>query len=98
MAEQLPDILQFEAVQDCLSRMESSPSLESMIELSCLLEASAYKPGNVSPVASFPDCRYEDFVSSARVIAPILFLIVVAAVALFVIFSVLNGPNPLAGG
>ncbi|MEE8602793.1 hypothetical protein [Euzebya tangerina] len=32
-----------------------------------------------------------------RVFAPILFLIAVAGVALFVIFNVLNGPNPLAG-
>ncbi len=31
-----------------------------------------------------------------HVVAPIVFLLVVAGVALFVIFSVLNGPNPLA--
>jgi hypothetical protein len=33
-----------------------------------------------------------------RVLAPVVFLVVVAGLALLVIFRVLNGPNPLAGG
>jgi triphosphoribosyl-dephospho-CoA synthase len=34
-------------------------------QLACLLEASAPKPGNVSPGRDFPDARYEDFLASA---------------------------------
>src|SRR5438034_7198740 len=34
-------------------------------QLACLLEASAPKPGNVSPFASFRDATYEDFLASA---------------------------------
>ncbi|MFZ5625563.1 MAG: triphosphoribosyl-dephospho-CoA synthase [Gemmatimonadota bacterium] len=36
----------------------------------CILEASAPKPGNVSPGRPFHDTRYEDFVASAEAIAP----------------------------
>jgi triphosphoribosyl-dephospho-CoA synthase len=46
--------------------------LENWIYLACLLEASARKPGNVHPEASFPDLTYADFVKSAAVIAKIL--------------------------
>jgi triphosphoribosyl-dephospho-CoA synthase len=35
----------------------------------CLLEATARKPGNVHPAASFADLAYEDFVRSAHLIA-----------------------------
>ncbi|HEX4073623.1 MAG TPA: triphosphoribosyl-dephospho-CoA synthase [Planctomycetaceae bacterium] len=38
--------------------------------LSCLLEATAKKPGNVHPGASFADLTYQDFVRSAHLIAP----------------------------
>src|SRR5438132_10760792 len=34
-------------------------------QLACLLEASAPKPGNVSPGRHFADVRYEDFLASA---------------------------------
>jgi len=34
-------------------------------QLACLLEASAPKPGNVSPGRAFADARYEDFLASA---------------------------------
>jgi triphosphoribosyl-dephospho-CoA synthase len=34
-------------------------------QLACLLEASAPKPGNVSPGQPFADMRYEDFLASA---------------------------------
>ena len=36
----------------------------------CLLEATARKPGNVHPQASFADLTYRDFVRSARLIGP----------------------------
>jgi len=41
-------------------------------QLACLLEVSAPKPGNVSPLASFRDVRYEDFLASAAAIGPAL--------------------------
>jgi triphosphoribosyl-dephospho-CoA synthase len=37
-------------------------------QLACLLEASAPKPGNVSPGRHFGDARYEDFLASAAAI------------------------------
>jgi triphosphoribosyl-dephospho-CoA synthase len=37
-------------------------------QLACLLEASARKPGNVSPGRHFADTRYEDFLASAAAI------------------------------
>jgi triphosphoribosyl-dephospho-CoA synthase len=37
-------------------------------QLACLLEASAPKPGNVSPGHHFSDLRYEDFLASALAI------------------------------
>jgi len=39
-------------------------------QLACLLEASASKPGNVTPAADFHDARYEDYVASAIAIGP----------------------------
>ena len=39
-------------------------------QLACLLEASAPKPGNVSPARHFSDARYEDFLASAVAIGP----------------------------
>src|SRR3989454_8899773 len=42
--------------------------------LACLLEASAPKPGNVSPFASFRDATYEDFLASAAAIGPALLM------------------------
>src|SRR5262245_6819021 len=41
-----------------------------MVQLACVLEASAPKPGNVSPGRPFEDLRYEDFVASAVAIGP----------------------------
>jgi len=41
-------------------------------QLACLLEASAPKPGNVSPFASFRDATYEDFLASGAAIGPAL--------------------------
>jgi triphosphoribosyl-dephospho-CoA synthase len=39
-------------------------------QLACLLEASAPKPGNVSPGRHFADVGYEDFLASAAAIGP----------------------------
>jgi triphosphoribosyl-dephospho-CoA synthase len=39
-------------------------------QLACLLEASAPKPGNVTPAADFHDARYEDYLASAIAIGP----------------------------
>jgi triphosphoribosyl-dephospho-CoA synthase len=41
-------------------------------QLACLLEASAPKPGNVSPGVRFGDTTYEDFLASAAAIGPAL--------------------------
>jgi len=45
--------------------------LGALVETACLLEAGARKPGNVHPGASFADMTYDDFVQSARCIAPV---------------------------
>jgi triphosphoribosyl-dephospho-CoA synthase len=47
-------------------------TLAEQIELACLIEATARKPGNVHPGASFDDLTYDDFVTAARLSAPIL--------------------------
>lgn len=44
-------------------------NLAEQIEISCLVEATARKPGNVHPAASFVDLTYDDFVAAARAIA-----------------------------
>jgi triphosphoribosyl-dephospho-CoA synthase len=44
----------------------------ALAQLACLLEASAPKPGNVSPGKPFRDMRYEDFLASAIAIGPAL--------------------------
>lgn len=44
----------------------------SLATLACLLEASAAKPGNVSPGRPFRDMNYEDFLASAVAIGPVL--------------------------
>lgn len=44
--------------------------LSTQIEVACLLEATARKPGNVHPAASFRDLDYADFVAAARLCAP----------------------------
>lgn len=50
---------------------EPTPAtVASAVQLACLLEASAPKPGNVSPGRPFRDMRYEDFVASAVAIGP----------------------------
>lgn len=44
----------------------------SAAQLACALEASAPKPGNVSPGRPFADLTYEDFLASAAAIGPVL--------------------------
>jgi triphosphoribosyl-dephospho-CoA synthase len=44
--------------------------IATAVQLACLLEASAPKPGNVSPGRHFPDMGYEDFLASAAAIGP----------------------------
>jgi triphosphoribosyl-dephospho-CoA synthase len=46
----------------------SAVRVAAAAQLACLLEASAPKPGNVSPGRAFEDLRYEDFVASALAI------------------------------
>jgi triphosphoribosyl-dephospho-CoA synthase len=46
-------------------RAVSGAEIASAAQLACLLEASAPKPGNVSPGRHFVDARYEDFLASA---------------------------------
>ena len=46
--------------------------LTTAVRLSCLLEASARKAGNVHPEAHFEHLTYNDFVRSGQVVAPIL--------------------------
>jgi triphosphoribosyl-dephospho-CoA synthase len=41
------------------------------VQLACLLEVSAPKPGNVSPGRDFADARYQDFLASAAAIGPV---------------------------
>lgn len=57
-----------------LSKFSSFTSLAEAIRSACVLEASAAKPGNVHPRASFPDLTYEDFVRSAEAASPVLAL------------------------
>ncbi len=47
-------------------------NLQECVHRACLLEATAQKPGNVHPGASFEHVAYEDFVASADAIAPVL--------------------------
>lgn len=46
--------------------------LADQIELACLIEATARKPGNVHPGAAFDDLTYDDFAAAAQISAPIL--------------------------
>jgi triphosphoribosyl-dephospho-CoA synthase len=49
-------------------RMLAAADVTAAAQLACLLEASAPKPGNVSPGRHFADVRYEDFLASAAAI------------------------------
>jgi triphosphoribosyl-dephospho-CoA synthase len=61
----------FEPV-DAVGGISSPADVAAAVQLACLLEASAPKPGNVSPGRPFHDLRYEDFIAGAAAIgAPI---------------------------
>jgi triphosphoribosyl-dephospho-CoA synthase len=53
---------------------QQAADVAAAAQLACLLEASAPKPGNVSPFASFRDTTYEDFLASAAAVGPALAL------------------------
>jgi triphosphoribosyl-dephospho-CoA synthase len=61
-----------------MSRLPDAPpraaaaDVAALAQIACLLEVSAPKPGNVSPVGPFHDARYEDFLASAVAIGPAL--------------------------
>ncbi|HEX4600312.1 MAG TPA: triphosphoribosyl-dephospho-CoA synthase [Gemmatimonadales bacterium] len=55
-----------------MTRVPRGVDVAVAAQLACLLEASAPKPGNVSPVARFHDASYEDFLASAAAIGPAL--------------------------
>jgi triphosphoribosyl-dephospho-CoA synthase len=48
----------------------SDDAIGAAAQLACLLEASAPKPGNVSPGRDFGDTTYADFLASAAAIGP----------------------------
>ena len=48
----------------------TAADIAALAQLACLLEASAPKPGNVSPGRHFVDLTYEDFLTSAVAIGP----------------------------
>jgi triphosphoribosyl-dephospho-CoA synthase len=50
--------------------MKAQMDVATLAQLSCLLEVSAPKPGNVSPGTHFRDMSYEDFLVSALAIGP----------------------------
>lgn len=56
--------------QHCTPPHDASLSNGQLVTQACIWEATAPKPGNVHPAASFPDACYEDFVNSARAIGP----------------------------
>ncbi|MDQ7029082.1 MAG: triphosphoribosyl-dephospho-CoA synthase [Ardenticatenia bacterium] len=45
-------------------------TIAAVAQLACLLEASAEKPGNVTPTRAFSDLTYEDFLRSAVALGP----------------------------
>jgi triphosphoribosyl-dephospho-CoA synthase len=47
------------------------PSIGLLAQTACIWEATARKPGNVSPAADFADLTYLDFLLSAAAIAPV---------------------------
>ena len=50
------------------ARAEALSRVVAAAQLACLLEATAPKPGNVSPGRSFSDAAYEDYLASAAAI------------------------------
>ncbi len=48
------------------------PPLAQHVQLACLLELSAAKPGNITPTHDFSDTTYADMVRSALALGPVL--------------------------
>jgi triphosphoribosyl-dephospho-CoA synthase len=53
-----------------LAHGPSRDSLKSQVELACLLEVAAAKPGNITPAHDFSDTTYTDMVRSALALGP----------------------------
>src|SRR5579883_3449294 len=53
-----------------MRRIDDPKQLSRAAVSACLLEATARKPGNVHPGASFRDLTYADFVRSGHLIGP----------------------------
>ena len=53
-----------------LAHRPSRDSLKSQVELACLLEVAAAKPGNITPAHDFSDTTYADMVRSALALGP----------------------------
>jgi triphosphoribosyl-dephospho-CoA synthase len=51
---------------------QSQLSIEQCVEMACLLEVTAAKPGNVHRGADFEDITYQDFILAGNAIAPVL--------------------------
>lgn len=56
----------------CASENPASSPLVHWVRTACILEASARKPGNVHPEASFADLTHRHLIDSAAAIAPLL--------------------------
>ena len=54
------------------ANLKAFTPLAAAIRRACVLEASAAKPGNVHPRASFSDLTFDDFVQSAEAASPAL--------------------------
>jgi triphosphoribosyl-dephospho-CoA synthase len=57
-------------VTPTLAHRPSRDSLKSQVELACLLEVAAAKPGNITPTRDFSDTTYTDMVRSALALGP----------------------------
>src|SRR6478609_7829041 len=58
-------------VTPTLAHRPSRDSLKSQVELACLLEVAAAKPGNITPAHDFSDTTYADMVRSALALGPV---------------------------
>lgn len=60
-------------LKELFSRQPSptDTKLGHLVETACVLEVCARKPGNVHPTSSFADTTFDDFIASAKAIAPV---------------------------
>src|SRR5689334_14887745 len=59
-------------VSATLAHRLSRDLLKNQVELACLLEVAASKPGNITPAHDFADTTYADMVRSALALGPAL--------------------------